>query len=61
MSISARAASTSFVAKKDKNVISEIQVKELANPIKIEIPLTKAVKNPENTQCMFLNEESDEW
>ena len=60
VSISARAASTSFVATKE-NIISEIEVKNLKNPIKIEIPLKKAVKRPENTQCMFLNEQLNEW
>ena len=49
------------MAKKDSNLITEIEVKNLMNPIKIDIPLAKEVKNPENTQCMFLNEELDEW
>ena len=42
-------------------MISEIEVKDLSVPIKIEIPLTSAIKNPEKTQCMFLNEDLNEW
>ena len=46
VSISARAATSSFKAKQDKNFISEIEVKDLSNPIKIEIPLTREITNP---------------
>ena len=60
VSISARAASTAFVAMKE-NAISEIEVKDLAKPIKIEIPLNKAVQSAETTQCMFLNERLNQW
>ena len=60
MSVSARATTTSFASTKE-NQISEIEVKDLAKPIKIEIPLNKEVKNAENTLCMFLNEKLDQW
>ena len=56
VSISARASNKFFSAIKE-NTITEIEVKDLAQPIKIEIPLTKEVSNPENTQCMYLDED----
>jgi hypothetical protein len=38
-------AGTSFVST-NENLISEIEVKNLLKPIKVEIPLTKAIQNP---------------
>ena len=48
VSISARATDNRFSSTKD-TVISEIEVKNLNNPIKLDIPLTDGVKNPELT------------
>ena len=58
--MSARATTTSFVSIKE-NKISEIEVKDLEKPIRIEIPLNSEVKNAENTRCMYLNEQLGKW
>lgn len=60
MSISARASNTQFKASKD-NTITEIEVKDLATPIKIEIPLKQAITDSENTQCMYLDVSTNKW
>ena len=44
------------------NLISEIEVKDLQNPIKLDIPLTREVKEGDGVpRCMFLNEQTDVW
>ena len=44
------------------NLISEIEVKDLQNPIKLDIPLTREVKESEDSlRCMFLNEQTNKW
>ena len=44
------------------NVISEIEVKDLQNPIKLDIPLTQEVRESDGVpRCMFLNEQKNKW
>ena len=44
------------------NLISEIEVKDLQNTIKLDIPLTGEVKESDGVlRCMFLNERTNQW
>ena len=55
ISVSARSSETKFGDSKNK-FVAEIEVNYLQDLIKLDIPLTGGVINPENTRCMFLNE-----
>ena len=61
VSVSARSTS-----KEQKgNLISEIEVKDLEKPIKLDIPLTEGISEVDSRgsvpRCMFLNEQTDKW
>ena len=55
MSVSARATETPFATTKGNNV-SEIEVKDMQSPITLKIPLSTPVRDPDNTNCMYLDE-----
>lgn len=52
---------TSESSRPSETVISEIEVKDLVEPIRIDIPLKTGVQNPENVRCMYLNEVTQTW
>lgn len=60
VSVSARATQDSF-SRSGASVVSEIEVKDLQTPIKLGIPLTEGIKDPENTKCMYLDEQDNTW
>ena len=62
VSVSAREVGVrGFAQTRGTTQVKEIEVKKLAKPIKLEIPLTAGVQDPDRTYCMFLNESTNKW
>ena len=60
INVSARKPSSSY-SQIEKQVVTDIEVKDLARPIELVIPLKHALTQGEEPKCMFLNETTNLW